>query len=121
MSFAEQNIFQQCNPLLEFLQQRGWKPSRDKGGEEVAGLCPLHQDSRPSFYVNRRKQVFYCHGCGRGGGLASLVRLLDDLAEPVADTPVQLMEDTYGFYERQLAHCDNALAYLAKRGIHDRA
>ena len=53
--------------LLDYLQQRGWKIVRDRGGDEVAGLCPLHQDHHPSFYVNRRKQVFYCHGCGCGG------------------------------------------------------
>jgi DNA primase len=72
--------------------------------------------------VNRRKQVFYCHGCGRGGGLARLVRWLGGSTQPVADlSPEQLMDDTYGFYQRQLVHCDKALAYLAKRGIHDRA
>ena len=60
--------------LLEYLQQRGWKIVRDRGGDEVAGLCPLHPDHHPSFYVNRRKQLFYCHGCGRGGGLARLMR-----------------------------------------------
>jgi DNA primase len=108
--------------LLDYLGQHGWRPVRDNGRDEVAGLCPFHQDSRPSFYVNRRKQVFYCHGCGRGGGLARLVRWLGGSTQPVAElSPEQLMDDTYGFYQRQLVHCDNALAYLAKRGIHDRA
>jgi DNA primase len=108
--------------LLDYLGQHGWRPVRDNGRDEVAGLCPFHQDSRPSFYVNRRKQVFYCHGCGRGGGLARLARWLGGSTQPVVDlSPEQLMDDTYGFYQRQLVHCDNALAYLAKRGIHDRA
>jgi DNA primase len=108
--------------LLEFLMERGWKPVRDNGREEVAGLCPLHRDSRPSFYVNRRKQVFYCHGCGRGGGLARLAGLLGDSDESVAgSSPEQLMEATYDFYRRQLVRSDNALAYLAGRGIQDRA
>jgi DNA primase len=108
--------------LLDYLQQHGWKIVRDSGRDEVAGLCPLHRDSRPSFYVNRRKQVFYCHGCGRGGGLARLVRWLGDSTQPVAELSAeQLMDDTYGFYQRQLLHCDHALAYLANRGIHDRA
>lgn len=107
--------------LLDYLGQHGWRPVRDNGRGEVAGLCPFHQDTRPSFYVNRRKQVFYCHGCGRGGGLARLVRWLSGPTQPVAHAyPEQLMEDTYGFYQRQLLHCGNALAYLAKRGIHDR-
>ena len=74
--------------LLEFLKQRGWKPSRDSGREEIAGLCPLHRDGHPSFYVNRRKQVFYCRGCGQGGGLSSLLRLLGESPEPVTHYPV---------------------------------
>jgi DNA primase len=118
MSYAEQDAFQPRLSLLEYLQQHGWKPVRDNGREEVAGLCPLHEETRPSFYVNRRKQVFYCHGCGRGGGLARLIHLLGDLPEPA---PEHLLEHTYRFYQRQLERCGDAPAYLAKRGIQDRA
>lgn len=122
MSFAGDNAFQPRISLLEFLELRGWKAVRDNGREEIAGLCPLHRESRPSFYVNRRKQVFYCHGCGRGGGMARLIRLLGDSAPPAANPPSErLLGDTYNFYRWHLTRCENALAYLAKRGIHDRA
>ena len=90
--------------LLDYLEQRGWKKVRDNGGEEVLGLCPLHRESVPSFYINRRKQVFYCHGCDRGGGLARLIHLLDGRPEPSGEffTAEQLLEQTYRFYRRQL-------------------
>jgi DNA primase len=120
MMNASPRVFPGRISLLEFLMERGWRPTRDHGREEIAGLCPLHRDSHPSFYVNRRKQVFYCHGCGRGGGLARLVRLLGDLPELVAGPPSeQLLNDTYRFYQRQLVRCEDAREYLAKRGIHD--
>jgi DNA primase len=108
--------------LLDYLQQHGWKIIRDNGGEEVAGLCPLHRDSRPSFYVNRRKQVFYCHGCGRGGGLARLIGWLEAAPPPAPGRAgaQPLLESTYAFYERQLARNEAARAYLAARGIQDR-
>jgi DNA primase len=127
MSAAECHAFQPRIALLEFLSQRGWKPVRDQGREELAGLCPLHRESRPSFYVNRRKQVFYCHGCGRGGGLAQLVRLLElsgKLHAPATTgyaSPEKLLEYTYRFYQWQIAHCPDARAYLAGRGIQDPA
>jgi DNA primase len=35
----------------------------------------LHEETRPSFYVNTRKDVFYCHGCGQGGDLIRFVQL----------------------------------------------
>ena len=46
------------------------------GPWEYVGLCPLHEESRPSFYVNTRKDVFYCHGCGQGGDLIRFVQFL---------------------------------------------
>lgn len=107
--------------LLDYLQQHGWKMVRDSGREEVAGLCPLHRESRPSFYVNRRKQVFYCHGCGRGGGLARLIRWLEAALEPSAgdDDAQLLLARTYGYYQWQLTRFETARAYLSARGIHD--
>jgi len=107
--------------LLDYLQQHGWKPVRDSGREEVAGLCPLHRETRPSFYVNRRKQVFYCHGCGRGGGLARLIRWMEGVPARGDRVPVaeQLLEQTYAFYQQHLAGSGDARAYLAARGIHD--
>jgi DNA primase len=108
--------------LLDYLEQHGWKIVRDSGHEEVAGLCPLHAESRPSFYVNRRKQVFYCHGCGRGGGLMRLIRWLEPAAPASrALATEQLLDRTYDFYRGQLARSETAQAYLAGRGIRDRA
>jgi DNA primase len=109
--------------LLDFLAQYGWKPARDRGGDEVAGLCPLHRDRHPSFYVNRRKQVFYCHGCGRGGGLARLIELLGSLSPPVLEWSgsASVLEHTYQFYQWHLARCAGAQQYLGERGIYDPA
>ena len=123
MMDLDHDVLQPRISLLDYLQQRGWKIVRDRGGDEVAGLCPLHHDHHPSFYVNRRKQVFYCHGCGCGGGLARLIYLLDDCTEPGNDYPIaeRLLEHAYRFYQRQLAGFEEARAYLAGRGIHDRA
>ena len=51
--------------LLEYLQRHNWSGHRAGTQPEFVGLCPLHRDTRPSFYVNARKNLFYCHGCGR--------------------------------------------------------
>lgn len=61
-------------PLLDYLRQHNWA-GRPAGRFEYVGLCPLHKESQPSFYVNVRKDVFYCHGCGQGGDLIRFVQL----------------------------------------------
>ena len=61
-------------PLLEYLRQHNWT-GHPASRSEFVGLCPLHEETRPSFYVNTRKDVFYCHGCGRGGDLIRFVQL----------------------------------------------
>jgi DNA primase len=72
---ADLEQLKQRLPLLEYLQRRNWRPRRAKAQAEFVGLCPLHQETHPSFYVNARKNVFYCHGCGRGGDLIRFVEL----------------------------------------------
>src|SRR6266852_7504457 len=67
-------------PLLPYLQRRHWTGCRVAAREEFVGLCPLHRDTRPSFYVNARKNLFYCHGCERGGDLIRFVELAEHLS-----------------------------------------
>jgi DNA primase len=46
-------------------------------GKEWAGRCvlPDHADRSPSFTVNPEKNVWFCHGCLRGGDVVELARL----------------------------------------------
>ncbi len=39
--------------------------------------CPVHDDHEPSCAVNTDKQLWYCFGCGRGGDIWTLDRLLN--------------------------------------------
>ncbi len=115
--------------LLEYLQRRNWTGRRVGAREEFVGLCPLHPDTQPSFYVNARKNLFYCHGCHRGGDLIrfvqlferlsfreSLVCLQDDLTHA---TDSELLAQTAGFYQLQLHRHPEAIEYLQHRGLHD--
>lgn len=116
-------------PLLEYLQRHNWKPFRAGSRQEFVGLCPLHQETRPSFYVNATKNLFYCHGCGRGGDLIRFVQLFHDLPfrQTVALlehelTPAcgsRLLEESCAFYRLQLHRHPEAARYLQRRGLHD--
>ena len=116
-------------PLLEYLQRHNWKPCRAGARQEFVGLCPLHPETRPSFYVNAAKNLFYCHGCGRGGDLIRFIQLFLDLPFrqtvallqlELAPAPVtRLLEETASFYQFQLHRHPEAMRYLDQRGLHD--
>jgi DNA primase len=115
--------------LLEYLQSHNWKPCRAGSRQELVGLCPLHQETRPSFYVNAAKNLFYCHGCGRGGDLIRFVQLFLDLPfrqtvehleQELTPAPAsQLLEQTAAFYQLQFHRHPDATRYLEQRGLHD--
>jgi len=92
------------------------------------GLCPLHRESRPSFYVNACKNLFYCHGCGPGGDLIGFVELFLNLPfrqsiahlqqELVPASVSQLLEQVVAFYQLQLQRYSEGARYLEQRGLH---
>jgi DNA primase len=45
-------------------------------GAEWVGRCPLpdHEDRTPSFTVSPEKNLWFCHGCVRGGDVVELAR-----------------------------------------------
>ena len=118
-------------PLLRYLQRHNWRPCRAGTQHEFVGLCPLHQETRPSFYVNAGKNLFYCHGCGRGGDLIRFVQLFFDLSfrqtvahleqELMPARTSQLLEQTAAFYRLQLHRYPEATRYLEHRGLQDAA
>ncbi len=65
-------------------------------GKEWAGRCPLpdHEDRSPSFTVNPEKNVFFCHGCLRGGDVVKLAQLAWDYSErEMAMAAAQLLHE----------------------------
>ena len=116
-------------PLLPYLQRRHWTGCRVAAREEFVGLCPLHPDTRPSFYVNARKNLFYCHGCQRGGDLIRFVELSERLSfrESLAclkqdlalAAESELLTRTTAFFQLQLHRSSEAVEYLHHRGLQD--
>jgi DNA primase catalytic core len=53
---------------------------RPHGTGHLAGKCPFHDDSTPSFIVTPGKNLFHCLGCGAGGTVIDFVMRHDGLS-----------------------------------------
>jgi len=60
--------------IVRLVESYGTKLNPRPGGEEMLGLCPIHDDKNPSLVVNRKKNVWNCLGaCGKGGDVIEWV------------------------------------------------
>lgn len=119
-----------------------------RGGREFVGLCPFHDDHRPSMRVNPERQSFKCWACGTGGDCFTFVMERDRLTFPEAlellasrlglempkqaaprdgDQSVskQRLHEILGWAEAEFHRClvndpagDVARQYLESRGFH---
>jgi len=72
---------QQANDIVDVV---GEHVSLKKKGREMVGLCPFHDDHRPSMNVNPTKQIFKCFSCGAGGDVFKFVQMRENLTFPQA-------------------------------------
>jgi len=119
-----------------------------KGGKDLLGRCPFHEDATASLVVTPGKNLWHCFGCGVGGGpidwvmkrqgvsfrhAVELLRADAGLAElgtprraklpaPVAlhAGEQELLDQVIGYYHETLLASPEALAYLERRGIASR-
>ena len=111
-------------PLMGYLQAHDWHPARPLSRGRWMGLCPLHEDHKPSFLVDPNKGLFYCYGCGRGGDVIRLAELYHEVRFPQALALLRqwrglapLLQETAGFYHLQLHRYGEAVTYLHQRGV----
>jgi DNA primase len=50
-----------------------------RGGRELKGLCPFHNEKTPSFHVVEDKGFFHCFGCGAHGDAIGFVMRCENL------------------------------------------
>ncbi len=58
--------------------------SLTKKGANYFGLCPFHSEKTGSFSVSPEKQICYCFGCKKGGGVINFIMEEEHLSFPDA-------------------------------------
>ncbi len=72
---------QQANDIVDVISEH---VSLKKKGREMVGICPFHQDHRPSMFVSSSKQLFKCFACGAGGDVLKFIQMRESLTFPQA-------------------------------------
>jgi DNA primase catalytic core len=89
---------------------------------EFKCLCPFHPERDPSFYINFEKKVFHCFGCGIGGTLARLLKLLklqpktEQVSEETKTSIYDILQAAQLFFRDQLRSNENAKRWLKEKG-----
>ncbi len=111
-------------------------------GKEWIGLCPFHDDKRPSFRVSPDKQMYKCWACGEGGDVFKFIEKKENLefidsleflarragiqferkgiSKEQASERERMFEMNQlaaRFYQERLSKSSDAKDYLANRGI----
>ncbi|SUA58825.1 DNA primase [Oligella urethralis] len=83
-----------------------------KGGQNLQGLCPFHQEKTPSFTVSPTKQFYHCFGCGAHGTAIRFVMDHVGLSFPDA---VRHLADSVGMVVPQPNYSPEARARFKAR------
>ncbi|RPJ38213.1 MAG: DNA primase [Planctomycetaceae bacterium] len=70
------NRVQQANDIIDVV---GEHVSLKRKGREMVGLCPFHEDHKPSMNVSATKQIFKCFACGAGGDVLKFIQMREGL------------------------------------------
>ncbi len=71
----------QATDIVEFIEQY---LTLTKRGKEYVGLCPFHDDRKPSLNVSPVKQIYKCFSCNAGGNAARFMMDFEKVSFPEA-------------------------------------
>ena len=120
-----------------------------RSGTRLVGLCPFHEDRRPSLLVYEETQSYFCFGCNAGGDVIDFVGRMRGISfretaalleagagsrPPPASVPgspprrqvravhadeAQVLEAACSLYAAQYRRSREARAYVRSRGVDD--
>jgi len=96
---------------------------RQRGGQNMIGLCPFHKEKTGSFSVHQANQFFHCFGCGVSGDVYTFLQKIENITFPEA---VRMVADKLGVPMPKVPYASPEEARQARmRGtlldIHERA
>ena len=72
-SFSSLDVKEQVRQAIDIVELVGSTVQLRRQGRNYVGLCPWHDDTRPSLQVNPERQSFKCWVCDDGGDIFSFI------------------------------------------------
>jgi len=79
----DKNTIDRIKSACDIVEVIGTFVTLRKSGVNMVGMCPFHNDSRPSMTVSKAKQHYKCFVCGEGGDVIQFI----------------MKHENYSFYE----------------------
>jgi DNA primase len=67
------SLIEAIKAKIDVVEEVGLVVALRKSGKSLQGLCPLHNERTPSFYVFPESQTWRCFGCNEGGDVFTFV------------------------------------------------
>jgi len=84
MAYFPEQFIQQILQSADIVEIVSQYVALKQKGKEFVGLCPFHEDHKPSMYVAPAKQIYKCFSCGAGGNTIQFVMGFEKLTFPEA-------------------------------------
>ena len=85
MSFSIDNdVKDRIRTAVDIIDLVGSYVQLRRQGSNFVGLCPFHEDRRPSFNVNPARQTWKCWVCDKGGDVFSFLMEKERISFPEA-------------------------------------
>ena len=99
-----QDAKEQIRQAVDIVDLVGSYVSLRRQGRGFVGICPWHDDSRPSLQVNPQRQSFKCWVCDIGGDIFSFVMKMEGVDFREA---MEMLADRAGIELRRTARTDS--------------
>jgi DNA primase len=115
------DVKERVREAIDIVDVVGSYISLRRQGKAMAGLCPWHEDSRPSLQVNPERQTYRCWVCDVGGDVFSFVMRMEkvefrEALEQLADRAgIDLPRGRGGLPTDEKASLRTILAWAAER------
>ena len=78
-SVPRDDIKERVRDAVDIVDVVGSYMTLRRGGKAMVGLCPWHDDSRPSLQVNPERQTYRCWVCDVGGDVFSFLMRMEKI------------------------------------------